>query len=141
MNDPNYETLPVPLTETEVRIKGEELAALERCIADIEAEKSAAAKRLGDAVKEGRAKALEIAQMIESREELRPVQVVEHPDFGRQVVDLVRVDTGVVIRSRPMTERDRQVSLLDSGSGGKVRKARADRQIRDEDDEEVVGFS
>lgn len=54
-----------------------------------------------------------LGREVRYREESRPVECSERKRFGDLMVDVVRLDTGEVIRSRPMEQHERQATLDD----------------------------
>jgi hypothetical protein len=96
-----------PLTETEVRERGEEMAAAER-----EAERLKVRRRALNVQIRGRLDRMtELAKTIESKSEMREVSCTWRPDYQRKVFDLVRDDTGKVHEQRVMTANDLQGRL------------------------------
>jgi hypothetical protein len=108
-------TVPCGLTEDEFKTKSSELA---RKINELrrteEAKKDAAAewKLKIDLLK---AEVLTLTDVVSTKTELRPVDCEEVPMAGPGTVEVVRCDTGEVVRVRSMTEDEkynsRQVSL------------------------------
>ena len=106
-------SLPVHLTDDELLMKGRELAALERETDQADAERKAISKEMGEKVKEMRERALTMAQVIETKQEKRPVECVQHKNWVASTVETVRSDTGEVVQERPMSERDRQEAMFE----------------------------
>lgn len=52
-----------------------------------------------------------LALEIRTGEEYRQVECTERRDFRNNLVDVVRMDTGEVVRSRPMTAGERQEQI------------------------------
>jgi len=105
------EQLAVPLTPEEVLMKGKQLT--QRCIevAKLEAEKKLQASAIKsdiDAVKE---KIKDLVVEIDRGEEIRPIECYERPRYGAQMVDIIRTDTGAVVRQRAMHPNERQAAF------------------------------
>jgi hypothetical protein len=103
--------LPVKLTQTELRERGDSLAAV---IQDLNAEENKQVDvkaQMKARLAELDARKTQLAISISRREEYRDVAVDVLHDFGRKIVESVRQDTGETITSRPMTEAERQQPL------------------------------
>jgi hypothetical protein len=103
--------LPVHLTDDEVRARGERIVALmqERTEADADAkrQRDAHKARVSDLDKT----MTHLAHEVRTRTEHRDVEVKEAFDHDRGLVETVRLDTGEVVETRPMTARERQKPL------------------------------
>jgi hypothetical protein len=106
------EELPVVLTREELLSRGESLAHQDAAWAKLDAER----KRAVDDFKAGLLKieseTARLALIVREKAEPRQVWVVEQRDFTENRVDFVREDTGEVVRTRVMTESERQMELL-----------------------------
>lgn len=100
--------LPCKLTEEEITARGCHLAEVEREIEKKEDEKQRHAKALGDEIKEMRSRTRLIAQEISTRTTYRDVEITEQK-VGVHM-ETVRLDTGEVIETRPLTAEERQVT-------------------------------
>jgi hypothetical protein len=110
--------VPVTLTPEEVRTHGETMARLERRYEAAALAAKKAAKDAKDALADLREDILDLAGRIERRQELREVPCQEQPDFARQIVCLVRTDTGEVVEHRPMTLTDHQLTIWERATEG-----------------------
>jgi hypothetical protein len=52
-----------------------------------------------------------LASEVRTGKETRPVECFESPRYGEMMVDLIRSDTGEVVRARPMHPSERQLAL------------------------------
>lgn len=103
--------LPVLLTDEELRMRGAHLAAHLEELSDARHD----AKRTAEAFKEQRSTLeLEISRLktvILQRSEMREVEILEEKDWLEKTVSTVRLDTGEVIETRPMTMEERNRPL------------------------------
>lgn len=58
-----------------------------------------------------------LAEKVRTHEETRAVECEWRPDERRLVMELFRLDTGVLIDTRPMTAAERQVTLPGVSAG------------------------
>lgn len=100
--------LSVPLTDDEVQSRGTELAERHRDYADVEAEKAETARDCSDRMKRLRADMDRLSAVVRTRQELRPIEVGEVPDYERNLIITIRRDTGEQVCSRPMSTAERQ---------------------------------
>lgn len=104
--------LPVCLNEVELLTKAALLSAKVQELATEEDDqkdaKAAMKKRLDDLNRD----ITDIAKIVREKAEPRPVEVHESKNYARRIVEVVRVDTGEVVDSRPMTEQERNVDLF-----------------------------
>jgi hypothetical protein len=109
----------VDLTAPEVQAKGEELALkvqeIDEEVAELKEYTKTEKSRIQGLVNESK----KLAECVRQRRELRAVSV-DIVDVGEGKVSEVRVDTGEVLRVRPMTDAERQRSLPTIGKGGKT---------------------
>jgi hypothetical protein len=111
------DTLPVKLSEKELRARGSELAvaqgALEQHVAkakDVRSKQNAKKKEL-------EAECSRLASAVRDGEEGRKVDVIVRLGRAPGFVDVIRLDTEEVIESRPMSEKEAQRDLVDEGAG------------------------
>jgi hypothetical protein len=117
MEEKLIEELPVKMTDEEKLLKGEYIAQVHHELVELEAEKKAlmgSRKRAIDAKKDLLA---HLAHELATGEELRPVQCRERPRYYDLMVDVVRMDTGRIVRSRPMEPHERQLGMDELGKG------------------------
>jgi hypothetical protein len=124
--------LPVKLTEAEVAIRAQELAAAEGRLS--EAEKrlerhitaaKAAREGITEEIQDERSAVRHLAEIVRARREDRDVPVVEEQDFDAGAVHTVRTDTGEVVATRGMTPDERQRSLFRDVKARKTAEAKA----------------
>ncbi len=116
-----YATQKKPMTENDRVRLGGELAGVSQRLAETKSEKSAVAKVYAGRVGNLENQITEISrQLTDGFLELR-IEVEEVPDDARQIVVIVRTDTGEVFDSRPMNEAEkaeavkrRQVGLFET---------------------------
>lgn len=104
--------LPCELTEAERLLRGSELARAQRELGKIESRKKSAV-----ADYKAQAEAIELriallARVVDEGVENRPVECRLDEDRNAATMKTVRVDTGEVVLSRPMTEAERQSRLF-----------------------------
>ena len=113
MNETRTESLPCKLTPEERREAGEALAGVVQDVAaegdrqtDIKAQMKARLTEL-------EARKAQLAITISRGEEYRDVRVQDTPDYAAGTVHTVRMDTGECIRTRRLSEEERQQDMLD----------------------------
>ena len=99
----------VTLTQAERDERGTEMSQHEL---DIERLKSERAE-LSRSIKTHERRRNELGHILEAGTEPRQLLCAWVPDYGRKALELQRPDTFEVVDSRPMTDDDRQVGLLD----------------------------
>lgn len=111
LKTPFTEDLPCKLTAHEKLLKSEQLSHKLADVEKLEEAKKAATSRYADQIK---ARVLEVkllATEVRTGEEFRPIECTEMPRYSDMMVDIVRVDTGATVRSRPMQPSERQEEL------------------------------
>ena len=103
--------LPVKLQDKEIKERGETLAELLRSIGEKEADKAMAAKEASNEIKKLEAEVGVVADAIRTGQEDREVEIERRPDYDRNVVEIVRVDTGEVVVTEELKDEDRQTNL------------------------------
>jgi hypothetical protein len=103
--------LPVRLSDNEIKQRGEKLADLLREIGEKESEKSVETKKFASAIKELEVEADTVAQAIRSGQEDRDVEIERRPDFKKETVEIIRIDTGEVVVTEALSDSDRQTNL------------------------------
>ncbi len=104
-------SLPVKLTELELRDRGDALAAVIQDLTAEEDRQTDVKAQLKARLSELDAKKTQLAITICRREEYREVVVDIFHDYERLTVDTVRRDTGEALARRPMNEQERQLPL------------------------------
>jgi hypothetical protein len=111
MQTTTVEKLPCKLNAQEKLLKGEQLAAKHGEIAQLEEAKKSAGSSFTSSIKQKKIECTQLAEEVRAGEELRPVECVERPRYQEMMVDLVRLDTGMVVSNRPMHPSERQAAL------------------------------
>lgn len=106
------ESLPVTLTNAELLERGESLALMDSTRAEKETERKRAADGFKHELEDIAAEQSRLAMIVRDKREARPVYVTEIRDFKKGSVDIVREDTAEAIRTRVMTEHERQMELI-----------------------------
>lgn len=117
------ERLPCQLTPDEVRARGEKAAMLyaerDEVEQDYERAKEIRKERIGSID----SRISQHMQEVRTRQEHRDVRVVDRENFDDKhnpQVETVRLDTGELVRSRPMTDLERQGKLLPLDGGAEA---------------------
>jgi sulfate adenylyltransferase subunit 1 (EFTu-like GTPase family) len=105
------EKLPCELTRDEKLMKADQMAEHLKTRAEVELEASSVAGTFKRQLKELDRAIGDRAEEIRSGVEYRPVECAMRDRFRDNQVDTVRLDTGEIVRSRPMTIQERQGSL------------------------------
>jgi hypothetical protein len=124
-NEKMTELLPVQLTDEEWDARADEMAATEKKLLIAEGRELEFAehakyekKKLESVTADLRSKLSCQATVVREKQEKREVEVVERKDFEGSAVRLIRIDTGEVVRTRAMTEADRQRALFGAEKTG-----------------------
>jgi hypothetical protein len=105
------EKLPCELTRDEKLNKADQMAEHLKTRAEVELEAQTAAGTFKRQLKELDRAIGDRAEEVRSGVEYRPVECACRDRFRDNQVDVVRLDTGEIVRSRPMTLQERQGSL------------------------------
>ena len=105
------ETLRVQLTPDERIQRGTALAKLNLELVQLEEQKAEAVRSWAEKIKAKKIEGGRLAHDVDTGTEERPIKCDERPRFGELVVEVVRRDTGEVVRTRPMLPEERQVPL------------------------------
>lgn len=109
------EDLPVQLTQDEITERGQRLAAVDGEIeSHLQREKEVKANLKATRSRLEAERSL-LSMVVRNREEARPVRVTLHGDHEAGLVFEIRDDTGEVVRTRPLTDDDRQLRLVEEG--------------------------
>lgn len=103
--------LPTQLTNEEVQKRGEELAGLFEKIEELKGAKADDMKAWKDRIETAQMNAHQLATIITTGFEDRPVTCCTTFDYQRLSVTTSRTDTGEILDTRPMTEDERQREL------------------------------
>lgn len=110
------EYLECSLTHQEIREAGQALASMNVELEELEFKKKELNTRLADQIKEIKGSIGMKSKIVSTGVERRPVQVLERQDFLKRLVQAIRLDTGEVIRERPMTSDELQLDLFANDS-------------------------
>jgi hypothetical protein len=105
------ERLPVRLTEAETLQKAKIVADLHAEIGEKEQAEKLRRDAAKDAIELLRARLGELAGQIRRGEEYREVEVTESLDYRRKVREIVRTDTGEIVRTVAMTATELQAPI------------------------------
>lgn len=112
--------LLTPLTEEERLQRSDELAKLVTKLADLEEEKKKKAREFKEEIDELKVSLHNLTQVVKTRLEEREVEVTTAAVLGREVMEVMRLDTGEVIFTRPLTPNEivsaRQGRLFDEAA-------------------------
>lgn len=106
------ETLRCDLSEAEVRDRADQAARAFGEAAESEDELTGIATEMRGQIKRLRAQVGELLRAVREAAEYRPVDCVERRNESEAKVEVIRVDTGEIVRSRPFTPDERQLGLL-----------------------------
>jgi hypothetical protein len=105
--------LPVKLTDEERMQCADALANALQSASDAKMRKKSIVKNLDREIAEIEQEGVELRDAVATGREYREVIVHRVFDFEKAIVTETRTDTGDVIRSRAMTDEERQATLLD----------------------------
>jgi hypothetical protein len=105
--------LPVKLTEEERLQRADGLANALQQVQDRKIEKRAAVREADKMIAEAEQEAVELRDAVATGREYQEVIVHKVYDYEKATVTEVRTDTGETIKSRGMTDEERQAKLLD----------------------------
>ncbi len=108
MADKMEKSLPVKLTNNELRAYGDELAKVVGEWAKIKTDKKETAAQYKLQIEALEARMQTIAIKIEQRKEWRMIECYEREDLEAQRLNTIRIDTGEVVNWRVMTQEDIQ---------------------------------
>lgn len=111
--------LPVELTDKEIQERGEDLADLEQQLQGAREESAADAARWRERKKALAISITKASGVINARQEDREVSCELRPDYRRNVMETVRLDTDEMVEERALSFDERQQEL---GLGGKAKK-------------------
>lgn len=98
-----YEKVAVRLTDADMIKAGEELAEKRLEYNAVDAEKSEALANFNAKLKTLDGEIDDLARQVDDRERAVDIEIREEPDDGRNLIAIVRADTGHIIRTRAMT--------------------------------------
>ncbi len=106
-------TLPVKLTEEERLQRADALANALQQISDRKVEKRRVVREADKLIAEAEQEAVDLRDAVATGREYQEVIVHKVYDYEKAIVTEVRTDTGETIKSRGMTDEERQAKLLD----------------------------
>lgn len=111
MGDKCIKDLACVMTDDEKRLKGSELAVSVEELAALDVEKKDFAEKLKARVSHVEKRITKLAHEVKTGKEVRPVECAEYQRYATRMVDLVRLDTGEIVFSRPMRPDEFQTSM------------------------------
>lgn len=112
--DQKTRKLPVRLTDTELLAKSKELAARITELEDVEATKKSAVAQCKLKSDDLEAEIHDLAKILRTGREDREVEVKELRNDQARTIEVIRIDTGEIVESRPMTIHELQKPLFES---------------------------
>lgn len=109
---PRLERLPCKLTPEEIAAESLALAHQINARDALTLEKQLAVQRFAKDLKEAERRIGDLAEAVRTGVEYRQIATRDEPDFERGVVEIIRVDTGAVVRKREMRADERQAELF-----------------------------
>lgn len=110
------EVLPVKLTDAERLERADDLANAVQAVEDAKRHKKIVTRDASAKVDTAEAQRADLADVVASGREYREVIVHRVLNYEDGTVMEIRTDTGETIRSRNMTDEERQATLLDDGA-------------------------
>ena len=104
-------TLDCDLAEKEVLAYGRELALVNQEIASEEDRQNSLKQELKGRIAGLEARRTEISAKVNRGKELREVQIEVLADFKTDIATEIRMDTGEVLRERPLRDNEKQPGL------------------------------
>lgn len=108
--------LPVLLTDAERLEFADMLAEANQRVDEAEHNKKSMMKQMQAEIDQAVARRERINDIVASKTEYREIDVEVKHDYENGRVLHTRVDSGEVIMNRPMTQKERQTSMLDDGT-------------------------
>jgi len=112
---PEIRSLSCPLSDEDLKLRAHKLASAVKKYDEVESEKKAHAERFGSELKTIGEEINQLATVVKSRSEFRPVECVWKEDHKTSMMRLIRTDTNTEIDSRAMTASEKQVKLFPVG--------------------------
>ena len=109
------EILPVPLTEAELLARGDEAARIQETRDRKDGERDAANKAAKAEIQGLEETLHHLLRQVRRKSEDREVEVLDRRNEDELTMEVVRTDTGEVIRSRPLTPEELQIKLFPAG--------------------------
>ena len=106
-----FDFLPHPLTDERREEIGSKVGKLTLDIRDCEDRKRAESKVYTDQIKEAKIESVELARVLRDGVEIKETAVQFIRDFEAGTYVTVRLDTGMVVRTRPLREDEAQIPM------------------------------
>jgi len=113
------EVLDCKLTEDEILKYGRDLASVQQDLIDEEKRQEGLKQEMKSRLATLSSKSTELTTKVNRGRELRPVQVESVRDYGTRMYTQVCLDTGEIIKERPLTAEELQRELPTGGNGGR----------------------
>lgn len=110
-NSKMVESLPCQMSKEEIAMKSSQMAGKLDELNTVEASKASETKRMGEEMKRLKSQLDHLGTEVRHGIEYRPTECYEVPRYRELKVDIVRDDTGEVVRSRAMHPNERQEAL------------------------------
>ena len=110
------EILPCDLTEAELLARGDEAARLQDDRDRAEAARDAANKASKAAIQGIEEQQHELLRQVRNKTERRDVEVIDRRNEG--AMETIRLDTSELVRSRPLTPEELQITLFRGAEEG-----------------------
>lgn len=106
-----FRSLPVPLTDDELKLRADQLATRVKDKNAIETEKKAANDGFKTRLTDAEDDIQKLSTTVKTKQEHRPVECSWVENLKGYTMELRRSDTGQVVDSRPMSHDERQKSF------------------------------
>jgi hypothetical protein len=106
------ETLKVIITEDEKKQIGQDLAKLNLHVSDLERDKADIVKRFAADISSAKLDIDKKSTILFNGYDYRQVDVIAEENIKKKEVKDIRLDTGEIIRVRPMNEKELQNNLF-----------------------------
>lgn len=110
-SDTFQKPLPVRLSDDELRHRGEALSAEMKKLDEIEAEVVSAKEVAKPLRMAAEIRVMDLRNQIDTKHEERLTDCYENKHFDQRCAETVRMDTGEVVETRPLTAREMQSEL------------------------------
>lgn len=107
------ERLGCRLTDEERLEFSDMMADAQQALEAAEANKKSLVKQLNAEIEQAKARRDKLTNIVASRTEYREINIEIHFNYDTGKVSKIRTDTGELYQERPMTEKEKQRSLLD----------------------------
>jgi hypothetical protein len=118
VKSPFVERLPCKLSAHEKELAADSLAHAVNERDSLTLEKALSAQRFAKSIKEVDRKIGDLAEAVRTGVEYRQIAVKERPSFERNVIEVIRMDTGDVCGQRVMRADERQTAMFPKSTNG-----------------------